>query len=128
MADSIIKVPLHIINPSSENTLIQVNVPYSDKRVEVTVPNNVQVGHQIRLKGLVNWFNQPGDLIVEISKITICGNNDFKETKQKMITVTQNNFSEVNRLLEIGWKVREFKPFKDSSIVYVYVLLEKETE
>lgn len=45
--------------------------------------------------------------------------------QEKMIVVEHNDFDEVNEYLEYGWKVKEFKPFKDSNNLYVYVLIEK---
>lgn len=67
--DATIRVPLHIINPYSEKTIIQVNVTHLNKRVEVVVPNNIQPGHIIRLKGL--GYGGIGDLLIEISSITV---------------------------------------------------------
>lgn len=44
---------------------------------------------------------------------------------QKIVVVEFNNFNEVNNYLGNGWKVIDFKPFKDNPSIYVYVLLEK---
>lgn len=128
--DITLLVPLHIMNPFSETTIIQVDVTHLNKRIEVSVPNNIQVGHRIRLKGLGYHQIPSSDLIIEISKITIEGmqtiTSEGKNIMQKMLVVKNNDFDEVNNLLKSGWKVIEFKPFKNDIYPYVYVLLEKE--
>lgn len=127
--DATVSVPLHIINPLSEKTIVQVDIPHLNKRIEVAIPNNIQVGHRIRLKGLGYGTNPSGDLIIEISKITIESNlkteSEIKYFMQKIVVVEFNNFNEVNNYLGNGWKVIDFKPFKDNPSIYVYVLLEK---
>lgn len=125
--DVLISVPLHIVNPMRETTLVQVDVGHLNKRIEVTVPNNIQVGHRIRLKGLGYKGEPCGDLIIEISNITIENNVVQKEKcVQKMMVVNFDHFSEVNSCLENGWRIVDFKPFKDfDKFINVYVLLEK---
>lgn len=123
-----IKKELTIIDLHSPFTLVQVEIPYLNKTIEVKVPNNIQEGHKIRVKGLGYSDNSGnrGDLYLVVTKI-----NYFNEKKagdaimQKMIVVRNNDFEVVNRYLEQGWQVKEFKPFKDSPYVYIYVLLEK---
>ena len=104
--DATVSVPLHIINPLSEKTIVQVDIPHLNKRIEVAVPNNIQVGHRIRLKGLGYGTNPSGDLIIEISKITIESNlkteSEIKYFMQKIVVVEFNNFNEVNNYLGNG--------------------------
>lgn len=122
-----IKIELKIYNLHTESTLVQVDVPYLNKTIEVNVPNNIQEGHKIRFKGLGcidKSGDKKGDLYIVVSKIIYA--IDGKETSmQKMLVVENNNFSSVNNYLESGWKIKDFKPFRQESFLYVYVLLEK---
>ena len=125
--DAEIKIVLRINNIHSESTLVQVDIPYLNKTIEVNVPNNIQEGHKIRFKGLGytdNYAGKQGDLYVVVSKI-VFGNSSEEMSMQKMLVVEHNDFRDVNSHLEQGWKVKEFKPFKHDCYLYVYVLLEK---
>ncbi len=115
-------IELIINGLDSEYTPVQVEIPYLNKIIEVKVPNNVQEGHKIRLEGLgyADASGIRGDYYLVISKIKRMYGN-----QEKMIVVEHNDFDEVNEYLEYGWKVKEFKPFKDSNNLYVYVLIEK---
>jgi len=135
--DAEISVVLRIYNPYSAETIVQVEVPYLDKYIEVRVPNNIQTGHRIRLKemGYSDKYGNKGDLYIVVSDILMgacketntVDNHDKKGKKviQKMLVVEENNFYEVNSYLGGGWIVKDFKPFKRDVFMYVYVLLEK---
>ncbi len=130
--DCMMSVPLHIYNPSSATTLIQIDVEHLGRRVEVEVPNNIQIGHKIRLKGLGYVSNPPGDLIIEISDITFgneCRGGNKKFT-QKMIIVENHSFNSLEYEIYKGWRVVDYKPYKDRDKLYpyLYVLLEKEID
>lgn len=130
--DAEINISLTIHNMQSEYTIVQVNIPYLDKDIEIKVPNNIQEGHRIRLKGLgySDGTECRGDLYVVVSKIVYPGESESvsmegeKVSMQKMVVVEDNDFREVNNYLQSGWKVKEFKPFKYEIYLYVYVLLE----
>ncbi len=122
--DAEIKIELNITDLNSPYTLVQVYVPYMDKTIEVKVPHNIQVGHKIRIRGMgySDSQNHRGDLYVTVDKIN---REREKKVRQEMVVVEFNDFSEVNIRLNDGWIVKEFKPFRDGGMVYVYVLLEK---
>ena len=123
--DSTIDIVLDIQDSDSEFTLVQVDIPYLDKSIEVKVPNDIQVGHKMRIKNLGYIDDDSGirgDLYLYISKIM---KNGEVQVMQKMIVVEENDFDEVNEYLENGWKVKEFKPFRNDIYMYVYVLLER---
>ena len=132
--DAEIEIVLNMSSRYSQSTLVQVEIPYLRKTIEVQIPNNIQEGHKVRLKGLgySDTLGNKGDLYLIVSKIERfiegnVGNNIESEviTMQKMVVVKYNDFCEVNNYLENGWKVKEFKPFREDCMVYVYVLLEK---
>ena len=123
--DSTIDIVLDIQDSDSEFTLVQVDIPYLDKSIEVKVPNDIQVGHKMRIKNLGYLDDASGirgDLYLNISKIMKKGE---AQVMQKIIVVEENDFDEVNEYLERGWKVKEFKPFRNDIYLYVYVLLER---
>jgi len=129
MLDAEKRIDLTIYDEHSLYTCVQVEIPYLNKTVEVNVPNNIQVGHKIRLKqlGYEGENGVRGDLFLVINKIQYRNRKSEEEqrTMQKMMVVEYNDFNEVNQMLQGGWIVKEFKPFKDSPYLYVYVLLEK---
>lgn len=103
------------------------DVPYLGRTIEVNVPNNIQEGHKIRLKGMGyidTHSDKQGDLFIIVSKIKYRKDNE-KEIIQKMLIVQNNNFEEVNGYLENGWYIKDYKPFRQESNLYVYVLIEK---
>lgn len=128
--DAELEIVLNISNWYSQSTLVQVEIPYLRKTIEVQIPNNIQKGHKVRLKGLgySDMLGNKGDLYLIVSKIERNVENNMESeaiTMQKMVVVKYNDFCEVNNYLENGWKVKEFKPFREDCMVYVYVLLEK---
>ena len=124
--DAEIKITLDIIDLNCEYTLKQIDIPYLNKTVEVKIPHNIQPGYRIRLNGLGYEDERGirGDFYVTVEKIRLL-NESEKINMQQMIVVKNNDFYKVNEYLRDGWKVKEFKPFKDSMNVYVYVLIEK---
>ena len=134
--DAEIRIELHILDKNSPYTVVPVEIPYLNKTIEVKIPNNAYVGQRIRVKnmGYAYSYDSRGDLYLIISKIVNENvNNDTRDRKewetevmQKIIVVEDNDFREVNRDLENGWIVKEFKPFKDAPYLDVYVLLENQ--
>lgn len=105
--DATIRVPIHIINPYSENTIVQVDVSHLNKRIEVVIPNNIQPGHIIRLKGL--GYGGIGDLLIEISSITLgSSDNTTKQTERKKrydyMVQRKSEYWMENELCEMGSK------------------------
>lgn len=122
-----IKTTLKIYNLHAESTILQVEVPYLGKTIEVNVPNNIQEGHKIRYKGLgciSKNGEHHGDLFIVISKI-IYSINGKENTSQKIMIARNNDFTDINYYLDNGWRALELKPFRNSDEIYVYVLLEK---
>lgn len=122
--DAEIKITLDIVDLSCQYTLVQVDVPYLHKTIEVKIPHNIQKGYRVRLNGLGYEYGQGerGDLYVTVEKIRLFKVGETIDM-QKMLVVKYNDFCEVNDYLKNGWTVKEFKPFKESN--NVYVLIEK---
>ncbi|MDD6590175.1 MAG: DnaJ C-terminal domain-containing protein [Anaerobutyricum hallii] len=133
-------IVLDIYDNNQEYTLMEVDVPHLGKKLEVKIPNNVEVGHRIRIKGYgyQSAMGTRGDLYLIIADI-----NDMRDTLdavivkekrkkviQKLMMAKDGDFYEVNQCLENGWKVVDFKPVKMNNThsydTYTYILLEKQ--
>lgn len=136
--DAEMYIDVVINDVKSSFTYVNVYVAHLKKDVQVKIPHNIQKGQKIKLKGLghADFPNDNrGDLYLTVRSITITdnpndsGNNELYEEKiimQKMLAVELDNFNEVNGYLETGWRVKEFKPFKNGcGEIIVYVLIEK---
>lgn len=90
--DANIDITAKLIGLESEKTQQKVEIPHLNKCIEVTIPNDIEIGQSIRLKGLGNTLEDGmrGDLYLNIESIEYvsskkCGMGDAYEKMNSLI-------------------------------------------